>query len=422
MHDLIRRLGPILERGDWLNRRRVAAYAAILLTFEVLAFLFVLAGTHGWVVKLDKPNTTDFVSFYAAGDLANSGPPQAAYDQPRHLAAEEKATEHGIGYVLFVYPPVFMLLCAALARLPYLAAFTLFEGGTLIPCLYVFKSILKEKDWRVLIPLLAFPAILINIGMGQNALLTAALFGGATLLIDRRPLLAGLLFGALCYKPHFGLLVPLALVAAGRWRAIGGAAFSAIGLVALSAAMLGTNVWQAFIVAITGSHTIYESGQVDFAAFVSAFGAVRLIGGSPDLAYIVQAVSSVTAGLLVAVVWRRGLSLPLRAATLAAGTLTALPLILFYDFVLAGVAIVWLVRAGRETGFMPWEKLTLTAVFAAPLLSRGIGTSTHVPIATFAALALLVLCAARAWRELHAPRAARSYGEIHGNGLMLGAH
>jgi alpha-1,2-mannosyltransferase len=185
MRDLIRRLGPILESGDWLNRRRVGAYAAILLAFEVLAFLFVLAGTHGWVVKLDKPNTTDFVSFYAAGDLANSAAPQAAYDQPLHLAAEEKATEHGIGYVLFVYPPVFMLLCAGLARLPYLAAFTLFEGGTLIPCLYVFKSILKEKGWGVLVPLLAFPAILINIGMGQNALLTAALFGGATLLIGR---------------------------------------------------------------------------------------------------------------------------------------------------------------------------------------------------------------------------------------------
>ena len=74
---------------------------------------------------------------------------------------------------------------------------------------------------------------------------------------------------------------------------------------------------------------------------------------------------------------------------------------------LAGVAIVWLVRAGRETGFLPWEKLTLTAVFVAPLLSRGIGTSTHVPIATFAALALLILCTVRAWREMRLPRASR---------------
>ena len=423
MRDLIQRLGPILASGAWLNRRRIAAYGAILLTLEVLAFLFIMAGTYGLVVKLDKPNTTDFVSFYAAGDLADHGAPQAAYDQPRHLAAEEKATERGIGYVLFVYPPVFMMICAGLARLPYFAAFALFETGTLIPCLYVLKTILREKGWGVLVPLLACPAILINIGMGQNALLTAALFGGATLLIDRRPVAAGLLFGALCYKPHFGLLVPLALVAAGRWRAIAGAAFAAFGLMALSAAVLGTQVWQAFIVAITGSHTIYESGQVDFAAFVSVFGAVRLIGGSPDLAYALQAVSSVTAALLVAFVWRRGLSLPLRAATLAAGTLAALPLILFYDFVLAGVAIAWLVRAGRETGFMRWERMALVAVFVAPLLSRGIGTAIHVPIATLAALLLLALCAARAWRECRQPDAAASgfAADLASRGLILAA-
>jgi hypothetical protein len=408
MRDLFERLRPRLESGDWLDRKRVYAYAVILLTLEVLAFLFVTAGTYGLVVPLDKPNTTDFVSFYAAGDLADHGMPQAAYDQPRHLAAEEKATEHGIGYVLFVYPPVFMLICAALARLPYLAAFAVFEGGTAVPCLLVLRAIAREQGWKAFVPLLAFPAIVINIGMGQNALLTTALFGGATLMIDRRPWAAGLLFGALCYKPHFGLLVPVALVAAGNWRAVAGAALSATGLVGLSAAVFGTDAWHAFIVAITGSHTIYESGQVDFAAFVSFFGGVRLMGGSPALAYLVQGICSVSAALLVAFVWRRGLSLPLRAATLAAGTVAALPLILFYDFVLAGVAIAWLVRAGRETGFLPWEKLLLTGIFAAPLMSRGFGTATHLPFATVAALALLGLCATRAWCEARALQ-----GEIH---------
>jgi hypothetical protein len=403
MRDWTRRLRTHLASGDWLNKRRVIAYGSILLVWEMLTFLFMIAGTHGLIVPLDKPVTTDFISFYAAGDLANSGAPSAAYDQALHLAAEEKSTEPGIGYLLFVYPPVFMMLCAALSRLPYLVAFIVFEVGTLIPCLYVFRSIVREKGWRVFIPLLAFPAVLVNIGMGQNALLTTALFGGATILIDRRPFLAGLLFGALCYKPHFGLLIPIALIAAGVWRAVAGAALSAVALVLLSVAVLGPDVWQAFIVAITGSHTIYESGQVDFAAFVSAFGAVRLIGGSPDLAYIAQAISSLTAALLVGVVWRRGLSLPVRAATLAAGTVAALPLILFYDFVLAGAAILWLVRAGREGGFLPWEKLLLIGIFAAPLMTRGISSATHLPLCTVAALTLLALCARRAWHEIRQP-------------------
>jgi hypothetical protein len=410
MPDILSRLRPALATGDWLNRRRVVAYGAILLVFEVIAFLFCVAGTHGWIVPLKQPNTTDFVSFYAAGSLADQGNAQAAYNPIRHLAAEVAATEPGIKHVIFVYPPVFTLVCAAFARLPYLLAFTLFEVLTLVPCLMVLRRIAGPRDWTDYIPLLAFPAVAIDIGVGQNALLTAALFGGATLLVDRRPIAAGLLFGALCYKPHFGLLIPIALIAAGRWRAVAGAAISALGLVALSGVMLGWDSWQAFVVALGGSHTTYESGQIDFAAFVSAFGAVRLMGGGPQLAYAVQAGASLAAAALVAAVWRRNLSLEVRAATLAAATLVALPLVLFYDFMMAAVALAWLVRAGRRSGFLPWEKVAMLGIFVAPMLARGVGNSLHLPFATLAAVTLLALCAVRARHEerLARPAAGRS--------------
>jgi hypothetical protein len=400
MLEVIRRLRSALETGDWLDRRRVFAYCAILLVFEVLTFLFLTAYFHGLIVPLGKPIAADFVSFYAAGSLANQGSAAAAYDIVRHLAAEEAATEHGIGYMLFAYPPVFMLICAVLARLPYVVAFSLFEGVTLVPCLQAARAILQEKGWRAFVPLLAFPAVAITIGVGQNALLTAALFAGATLLIDRRPFVAGLLFGALCYKPHFGLLIPVALIAAGRWRAVAGAAVSATALVGLSVAVFGIEPWQAFIAAFTGSRALYEAGKVDFATFVSSFGAVRLMGGGPALAYAVQGIAALSAAALVAIVWRRSLSLPVRAATLAAATLVALPLILFYDMMIAGVAIAWLVRAGKQNGFLPWEKTLLLAVFVAPLLTLATGSGLHVPIGALAGYALLALCAARAAREL----------------------
>jgi alpha-1,2-mannosyltransferase len=402
MGEFVRRLVPALKSGDWLDRRRIAADAAILLGFEILAFLLLTAYAHGLIVPLDKPEAADFVSFYAAGSLADQGSAPAAYDIVRHMAAEEAATEHGIDYMLFAYPPVFMLICAVLARLPYVAAFSLFEGVTLVPCLQVAKAILQEKGWRAFVPLLAFPAVAITVGVGQNALLTAALFGGATLLIDRRPVVAGLMFGALCYKPHFGLLIPVALIAAGRWRAVAGAAVSAMALVGLSAAVFGIEAWRAFIVAFTGSRVLYEAGKVDFAAFVSSFGAVRLMGGGPALAYAVQGVAALSAAALVAIVWRRGLSLPVRAATLAAATLVALPLILFYDLMMAGVAMAWLVRAGKQGGFLPYEKSLLLAVFLTPLLTRAAGNSLHMPIGVLAGYVLLALCAARTWRELGA--------------------
>ena len=60
---------------------------------------------------------------------------------------------------------------------------------------------------------LAFPATFINLFHGQNGFLNAALLGAALLALDRRPVVAGILFGLLSYKPHLGLLVPLALLA-----------------------------------------------------------------------------------------------------------------------------------------------------------------------------------------------------------------
>ena len=61
----------------------------------------------------------------------------------------------------------------------------------------VARRILDDTSAAALLALLAFPAVFWNIGLGQNAFMSAALFGGATLLVDRRPILAGLLFGAL---------------------------------------------------------------------------------------------------------------------------------------------------------------------------------------------------------------------------------
>src|SRR5678815_2395312 len=96
--------------GNWLDRRRLVIGATLLLAFELGMFAFLVAGTHGWIVPLDQPTTTDFISFYAAGALANAGTPILAYDHGAHLAAEELVVGAGIGYQYFNYPPVFMLV------------------------------------------------------------------------------------------------------------------------------------------------------------------------------------------------------------------------------------------------------------------------------------------------------------------------
>src|SRR5204863_2147702 len=189
---------------------------------------------------------------------------------------------------------------------------------------------LGEWRWTTLFPFLVFPVVFWNFGYGQNGFLTAALFGAAMLEIERRPIMAGLLFGALCYKPHFGLLIPVALAAGGYWRAFTAAALAAAGLIAASVALFGVSTWQQFFSALSAAPGVYEGG-VKIAGFVTPFGAVVMLGGGPSLAYAVQGVVTAAAVALVAIAWRRKVSFPVRAAALISATLVAVPVALFYD-------------------------------------------------------------------------------------------
>jgi len=393
------RIYEALRSGDWLGRARILAYARILFAVEAAVFLFLIAGTHGWIVTLDHPLTTDFASFYAAGSLADAGHPALAYDQAAHFAAEQAATEKGIAYQFFYYPPVFLLICAALAHLPYLAAFVVFEALSLALYLAVTRRILDEKLSAALVPMLAFPAVFWTMGLGQNALLTASLFGAGLLTVDRRPGWAGIFFGALCYKPHLALLVPVALAAGRRWRAFAASAATVATLAVASAALFGWETWQAYLSVAVDSNATYEFGRINLAGMISPFAAARLLGFDLGAAYAVQGAATAAAAALVAYVWWKDLSLELRGAALAAATLVAVPVVLLYDFMLAAVAAAFLIRAARRTGFLPWEKAGLALVFVIPLLALGIGQGWHVPVGPLASLLLLAMVLARSYRE-----------------------
>ncbi|HTV90853.1 MAG TPA: glycosyltransferase family 87 protein [Stellaceae bacterium] len=389
-----------------LDRRGIRALAAMLLAVDLVGFALLIVGTHGWIVPLPRPTTTDFVSFYAAGALADAGTPALAYDRRAHLAAEEKATAPGIRYQFFNYPPVFLLLCAALARLPYLVAFVLFEGAGLALYLAVACRILGERNGTALLALLAFPIVWWNFGLGQNAFLTAALFGAATVFVDRRPLLAGLLFGGLCYKPQFAVLVPVALICAGRWRALAAAALAAAALVLLSVAAFGGATWLTFYAAILASPAMYESGRIVFGGMANPFGAARLLGAAPAIAYGVQAAAILALAAIVGAAWRGRLSLPARAAVLAAAAPIAAPLSLLYDLMLSAIAACWLVADRHSPTASTHERGVLATLCLLLLDGRGLAKAWHVPAFPFAAMALFGLTAARAWREARLRRGA----------------
>jgi hypothetical protein len=388
----------VRNRDPWLTRERVLAYATILAIVEMGLFAFCVAGSHGLIVPLDHQPSTDFVSFHAAGALADAGTPWLAYDRVAHHAAEQAAIGMTTAYNYFCYPPVFLLLCAPLAKLPYLAAFILFQAVGAAACFFALRLIRRDLPPAVF---LAFPALWWAIGTGQNALLTAALFAAGTALLERRPWLAGMCFGALCYKPHFGLLIPVALIAGGHWRVILSASATVLGLIAASIALFGAASWTAFFTAAAASGDVYAAHAIFMGGLTSPYGVLMTIGAGRETAFAAQAVVTVLCASVVALVWRCRAPLPSRAAILLAATPIAVPVLMFYDLMLVLVALVWLSRVPTVN---PVRHAVTAAVFLGPLLSGNLTTENHWLLAAATASAAFGLSLAVVWRSIATAR------------------
>jgi hypothetical protein len=388
-------MNPLARMLDWRDPVRVGGLARAAAIMQALILLFFIAGTHGWLSRGVGPNTTDYASFYAAGSLANRGTPALAYNRDAHLRAEEAATTPGIAYQYFFNPPTYLLIMQPFARLPYLASFALMQATTLAFWLILGRRV-AGGGTAALWVLLAVPSLWWALAEGQNSFLTAGLMAAGTLLLPRRPWLAGVAFGALCYKPHLGLMVPVALLAALEWRAIAAAGLTVAAALAASVALYGVQTWQAFLAnaqrSVSGP---IDSGKVLLAARVDPTGALQFLGLAAGPARIVWLLAVLVAIAAVAWLWRRG-GREARSAGLVSATLVAAPFVLMYDLVLASLAAAWLVRAARETGFLAGEKSIIGGVLLLDLLaSHPIATAFHVPFGALAGPALLALAVRR---------------------------
>jgi hypothetical protein len=229
---------------------------------------------------------------------------------------------------------------------------------------------------------LAFPAVFINLGHGHNGFLSAALMAGALLQLDKRPVLAGVLFGLLAYKPQFGLLVPFVLAASGRWRPFIAAAATVGILVLAITAAFGTEIWQAFLNSMTFTReVVLERGDTGWHKIQSAFAWARMWGAPVGVAYLVQATVTLCIGVALVWLWRTAASFPLKAAALLIATLLATPYSLDYDLMLLAPAIAFLVVDSMQRGFAPWQKTLLAALWLMPLIARSVAQAALVPLA-----------------------------------------
>ena len=366
------------------------------LVFGQLIYLAASYLQGSWLTGANGTVPNDFVDVWAAGQLILQGNPAAVYDWPTHKAMEVAALGHPFdGYFGWHYPPTYLAVAALLAKMAYIPAQNIFLFSTFLAYIFCIRRIINDNFGILLAA--AFPAVLANVIAGQNGFLSAALLGSTLLTLNTRPILAGVLLGLLTYKPHLGLLLPIALAAGGHWRAFMTAAVVAALMVLASWAAFGTDTWHAFVANIGHtSQAFLADGWADFAKLQTGFGLVRTMGGSEPLAWTVQAALALGVAAAVALLWRSRADDDLKAAALATGALLATPYLYTYDLVVLAVPLAFLWRLGRAKGFLPHEAVAIGVVCLLVLIFPLV----RAPVGFAAVLVVAALIAHRAWPSL----------------------
>ena len=348
----------------------VAAYAAGAMLFALgvkaqllRAWLYARHGL-GFADPYCTTGYCDYGMFWVAGVVARHGQAAALYG-PHYAALAARILPYKTGWWPFVYPPIILPVAYAVALLPLAAGYYAVSVLVVLASARLLRA--AGLPWRcVAAGLASFPAMW-TLYLGQLGMLCGALLVYGLARLHARPVRAGAALGLLAVKPQYALLVPVAVLAARRWRTCA-AGVAALGLcLLLSWAVAGAAGWLAYLgPGRAAMRALLEQpfpGTYEMMGS-SVFWMLRSLGGGVAAAYASQGAVSLCCAALCWRLWRRGAenNLP---ATLAL-TLLVSPYGFTGDTAMLCAILPLLVRPGAH-----WRNTALGWLWVAPAFVPG---------------------------------------------------
>lgn len=247
------------------------AYSGIKSLIDSLKPADGLMGLYGQYVG------RDFVFFYAAARHAVTGNIADLYNN--YWVSNTSGSiipELGnqiLSYWGWLYPPHYLLLLAPLGFLPYYFALALWLAISV-----VFPAFVLWHFWKMRGALWLATILNINViyclSMGQNTLIFAAITGMGIASLQKRPMLAGICFAVLSMKPHFALLIPLALILGRYWQVLIYTIAITLLLMAVTGLAFGWDVWAMAIAHFNSVQNVSLASDIWFFSIYSAYRAL----------------------------------------------------------------------------------------------------------------------------------------------------
>ena len=355
--------GKLLEIEDRIfTQRNLHVYGFGVAWAWTLFTGWLLLG--GWIKGVLR--SIDFCWIWASGTLAASSNPALIYDPAAFTAALDALFGPGeCKFLHFSYPPTVLFFNYPFGLLPYMTAFAVWIVATVVLYLGAVYAIIPRP--AALIAALTPMAVPVNVLFGHNGFLTAGLIGLSLVFVERRPWLCGILFALLTYKPQFGVLFPLALLASRNWRTLCWATASSVALSAAAAAAFGYQGWPSFVDLLWHRNSTLSPDGVGL-ELQSIYGLLHWAGVSTWLSWTVHLAVAIVVAIAVCAVWAEPIPHSLKAAILSIGALTVTPYVLRYDLCILSIPVAFLVKDGLSRGFLAGERTVILICLAAFLL------------------------------------------------------
>ncbi len=388
-------------QGGFFTAWRLTLYGSgVVVIYAVSLIALLFKGK--WVILPDGSlQKMDFGTIWVSGNLATSSDPASIFNNSAFLAAQIALYgTHGWPVIpYFVYPPTFLLLTYPLGLMPYLAAFAVWVFTTLALYLTAIWVIIPRPTAVILA--LTPSTVVFNLGLGQNGFLTAGLIGLTLALTECRPWLSGIFLGLLTYKPQFGILFPLALLASRNWRALVSATIASVLLGVASTIAFGYQGWLSFVHSLLGRQPNLAEIPGWQPPLVSVFGFLQSAGASAQISWSVHLAAAAMVAVTIGVLWAKPIPHCLKAAALCIGSVMVTPYVLGYDLCILTIAVAFVVKDALSRGFLPTERAIMLACWAGLIFL----VAPMVEIAICAILLVLVVRRAATIRETAASTA-----------------
>jgi alpha-1,2-mannosyltransferase len=385
-----------------ITAKRLTVWGVALFGLSWFIYIHTISSP-GLIDRAGRFKGTDYIQFYVMGSLVLDGRTDALYDADAHLQEGRRRIDPGLELHASHpnYGPQVALLFAPMALLPFgwsLAIFLLFTAMCYgVSVWLVWRECPGLRNHGRLVALLAAgsPLFLTLFRYGQLTALALFLFSAAFVAMRRNRLfVAGLVLGGLAYKPQFGVVLALVLLAGRQWRIAAGAAMAVAAQLAL--AWLGA-----------GAQPLVQYGEV-----------LWMLARNPQLIelyptelhslrgffqLLIEPPAAVTACFLVALgavlaaavrSWSSRAPLGAKWGELVLLTVLASPHLIAYDLVLLTMPLLlfadWAVRH-PDHHLHPDVSLLLVLLYFAPFSGSLIAQFTHVQLSV---VAMVVL----AWR------------------------